>query len=490
MNSFRLFLSLLLPFIAATANSNTFKAGFAREPINPKITDTWTDLNRNFRYDEGEPWTDTNNNGRFDAVYLAGFGRPRIAQSNHDPIYATASVLELGTTRIAIVAIDAIGFMHEELLDLRSQLPQHLNIDYLVSHATHNHETPDTLGFWGKSRWQTGINPNYQAFVKKTMLKAVERATQRLQPAKLQAVEVASAMNLDVEDTRLPQVIEHGIRVFRFININTKETLGTWINWANHVETLWSNNLSISSDFVHYLREGLEVIDHRNPLYQSAVGGITLFLTGNVGGLMTTSPRVTVQDHLSGTKFKDPSFKKAQAQGYKLAFHILAGLESASSEVPTQLDFQQQSVHIPVANWKMRLAQLLKIIRRDIDWRGRTLSEVGALQIGTNQVLLIPGELYPEIAIGGIENLPGADEIIDVSKFKPLKSYMRGNIKMTVNLANDSIGYIIPRSQWDNKAPWSGPGGKKTYGEVNSLGIETADIIYEAAVQALEKLSR
>jgi len=23
-----------------------------------------------------------------------------------------------------------------------------------------------------------------------------------------------------------------------------------------------------------------------------------------------------------------------------------------------------------------------------------------------------------------------------------------------VNLANDAIGYIIPKSEWDNEAPW------------------------------------
>ena len=43
-----------------------------------------------------------------------------------------------------------------------------------------------------------------------------------------------------------------------------------------------------------------------------------------------------------------------------------------------------------------------------------------------------------------------------------------------VNLANDSIGYIIPKSEWDEDAPWIYEENEETYGEVVSLGPDTA----------------
>ena len=55
-------------------------------------------------------------------------------------------------------------------------------------------------------------------------------------------------------------------------------------------------------------------------------------------------------------------------------------------------------------------------------------------------------------------------------------------------MANDELGYFIPKSQWDNKAPWLYNSEKETYGEINSLGPETAPNIYRQAAQMLREL--
>ena len=55
-----------------------------------------------------------------------------------------------------------------------------------------------------------------------------------------------------------------------------------------------------------------------------------------------------------------------------------------------------------------------------------------------------------------------------------------------VNLANDSIGYIIPKSEWDEDAPWIYGEKDETYGEVVSLGPNTAPIIHENLVELIE----
>ena len=56
-----------------------------------------------------------------------------------------------------------------------------------------------------------------------------------------------------------------------------------------------------------------------------------------------------------------------------------------------------------------------------------------------------------------------------------------------VNLANDAIGYIIPKSEWDEDAPWIYGENEETYGEIVSLGPNTAPIIHEKIIKLIEE---
>jgi hypothetical protein len=66
---------------------------------------------------------------------------------------------------------------------------------------------------------------------------------------------------------------------------------------------------------------------------------------------------------------------------------------------------------------------------------------------------------------------------------------MPGKYTFTVGLSNDMIGYIIPRSEWDQKAPYIYDNESAPYGEVNSVGPETAPILYRAMAEVIGDLS-
>ena len=61
-----------------------------------------------------------------------------------------------------------------------------------------------------------------------------------------------------------------------------------------------------------------------------------------------------------------------------------------------------------------------------------------------------------------------------------------GDTVALTRLANDELGYFIPKRQWDEKAPYCYGLMKAQYGEVNSVGPEAAPII----CGAFEKLVR
>ena len=117
----------------------------------------------------------------------------------------------------------------------------------------------------------------------------------------------------------------------------------------------------------------------------------------------------------------------------------------------------------------------------------RYLSEVAFIQIGDASISGIPGELYPEIAVGGIENPIGADYVIAPQEVPHLRSQFSDKLNLMVNLANDSIGYIIPKSEWDEDAPWIYGEKEETYGEVVSLGPNTAPVIHENLLELIKE---
>ena len=117
----------------------------------------------------------------------------------------------------------------------------------------------------------------------------------------------------------------------------------------------------------------------------------------------------------------------------------------------------------------------------------RYLSEAAFIKIGDVSITGVPGELYPEIAVGGIENPEGADFEMTPQEVPYLRSQYSDKLNLMVNLANDSIGYIIPKSEWDNDAPWIYGETEETYGEVVSLGPNTAPKIHENIIKLIEE---
>jgi hypothetical protein len=148
-------------------------------------------------------------------------------------------------------------------------------------------------------------------------------------------------------------------------------------------------------------------------------------------------------------------------------------------------------LEVPVANRPLRFGAAIGVLDRDIDgFRPRTETEVALVEVGDLWIVCVPGELYPEIAVGGIENPEGADYEIAPVEVPPLRSAMRGRVNMMVNLANDALGYIIPKSEWDVKRPYLHGAKEDTYGEIVSAGPDTARLVHGALMELFAEASR
>ncbi len=476
------------------SESSELKAGFAAVAITPEVPDRWVDVNNDQKYKpkDGDYFIDGNGNGKFDPVWIAGFSNNKPANGVHDDIWARTMVVDDGKTRLAIVILDVIGFMHDDVVDVRKMLPGELGLTYTIIASTHTHEGPDMMGIWGKSPLKSGVNPEYMKFVKEQIVKSVTQAVGNIRPAILEiSQDLTGAAHL-VKDTRKPEVFDSGLRFIKAIDKENGAVMGSILSWGNHPETLWSGNLLISSDFPHFFREGVEKgVFNGDSLVKPGIGGVAVFMNGAVGGLMCTHPSLGVVDPFTGEELKKPSFEKALAEGNQLSMLALDAMENPSEIIEKAgISLVVRTLKLPIKNKIFRLGAALGILNRGTAGWMKMRSELAVLKIGEVSIVTVPGEIYPEIVNGGVEAPEGADFGIDPVEVPPIREMMPGKYKFIIGLANDEIGYIIPKSQWDVKAPFAYGREKAQYGEVNSLGPETAPILHQNIKEMLEELGK
>jgi hypothetical protein len=414
-------------------------------------------------------------------VYLAGFGHNRKATGVHDPLKVRAVVLEHGKEKIALVSVDLIGFFHPHIENVRQRMS---GFRYVLVSSTHNHEGPDTLGLWGASPIQSGVDAAYLAEVENQIVAAVQAADAGRKPVRVR-IGSAHAPEL-LHDAREPYIKHDELTALEFRN-NEDKPAGLIVQWNCHPETLGGKNTLVSADFVGATVQALRK-KHPCPI---------VYFTGTVGGLMT-SLHVEIKS-TSGKVLEDGTFEKTARYGELLAEVVDRALKAAQPVKLTPLQVRRRLVYLPLDNKLYLLARQLGVISREAFlWSGdlyraepvkevkagKPLSlrtEIAWLRLGDLDIAAIPGEIYPELVLDKVQDPadPGAD-FPDAPIEPAIYKQLHGPHRMLIGLAGDEIGYIIPKRQWDEKAPFCYGRKKAQYGEVNSLGANTAPLLCRA----------
>lgn len=420
-------------------------------------------------------------------VYMAGFGQNRKATKLHDPIMARAIVLEDGTRKVGLVCVDVVGLFYPSADRVRQAVK---GFDYVLVSSTHNHEGPDTLGLWGASPFQSGVDPEYLKKVESGAAEALQKAAASTKAAKAK-IGTAKGPEL-LRDSRQPKVLHDDMVVLRFDG-SDGQLLGLLVEWNVHPELLDDKNTEISADHVGY------TVAHLKQKHNCPVA----YFTGTVGGLMTNLG--VPLKNTKGEELKDGTFEKTELYGKRVGELADKALSQAEPIELTPLVVKTQQVLLPLENPLYRIAAQAGLLSRTAYvWEGNPTpaklvetkdftknvavrTEVGYLKFGELEVAAIPGEIYPELVLGKIEDpaQPGAD-FPDAPKEPAIYVNLKGKHRMLIGLANDELGYMIPKRQWDEKPPFCYGLKKSQYGEINSVGPETARIICEA-FQSLTK---
>ncbi len=457
------FAVLLAPLLAAEKPEGGLSVGLAEVDITPEVDPL------------GKP------------VWMAGFGVGRKATGVADKLFARAVVLRHGKQKVAIVSLDVVGLFNGFVQKVRKRLP---GFAHVTVSSTHNHEGPDTMGIWGPKLFVSGVDPAYMDLIEKRAAEAVKKADEAAAPvnARIGTVKAPELLH----DSRKPILLHDDLVVLRFDDAKGKAA-GIVVQWNCHPETLDSRNTRISADYVGYTVAALK------KTYACPV----VYLTGTVGGLMT-SLHVKIKDD-KGVELKDGTFEKTARYGELLAQAAVKAEKAAKAVELTPFDLRTREVYVPLENKLYILAAQLKVMEREaFVWKGDPYkaepteeidpkkplairTEVSHLQLGKLGIACIPGEIYPELVLGKVVTPAekGAD-FPDAPAEPGIYPSMPGPHRMIIGLASDEVGYILPKRQWDAKPPFAYGLTKAPYGEVNSLGPDTAPVLMKAFADLLK----
>ncbi|MBL8205646.1 MAG: neutral/alkaline non-lysosomal ceramidase N-terminal domain-containing protein [Blastocatellia bacterium] len=475
----------ILPFtLSSSAPKKELRVGFSAIAITPfgqnpawdgTITEsgvwgeTFTDANKNGYWDRGEPFVDDEGNsqidqsskGKYDGTYLAGFGDNRLATGKHDDLWARTMVVDYGSTRIAIVSIDLIGYYSDGsyygINQVQKLLDPKLGVQEILIAATHNHEGPDSIGVYGENFMKDGKYPKYLRFVDRMIARSITEAAQTLAPAKFRIgvtdpVKSPSIAGMQVRNGgRPPKFFDEEMRVMQFVSKQTNKTLGTLINWNTHPESMEDKNREITSDFIHAARETVE----------KKFGGTAVYISGPIGAVEIVGDSNTKntdrikfdgQDFLLKPNSTRPVFTFARTEAIgrdigKAAIEALAKSEWSKSHV---LEVKKADLQVPMDNQGyallLKLGVLDTVMNPDASGQPQAKTTIYAINLGDAQIVTTPGELFPEIYYGldkyRRNDCPAADT------GAPLEPSIRGAMtkkyRFMFGLCPDEFGYIVP----------------------------------------------
>jgi hypothetical protein len=497
--------------------ADTIEVGVAVQDITPELVEKfWNDANDNDYYEIGEEYVDANMNGVFDAVWIAGFGGGRPATGVSDPLEARAIALRHKDQTVVICVLDVVGYFIDDIEKIKADpIVAGLDVDHILISSTHTHEGVDTVGLWGPDPMVSGVNPDYQKLTRDRAALAIKQAVEGLKPARMR---VAQAQTVDMDgstlayhnDTRDPIIYDPTVTIAQFADAaDPSKTIATLVNWAAHPEYAGSHNNLLSADYVHWLRDTVEKGLPDQGV--AGLGGTTVFVQGPLGGQVGPGGGVAPLNK-EGQPVSMAGLPKAEAAGTsvgKLALEALA--KSGEDAAAFDITIRSQELYARVDNIAYQFGFQLGVLDRQLyNWdESMPISETNTpelksrityLQVGPLAMITSPGELHPELWVGGYDgSWSWGQSILNETMnapdltMAPAGPYLRDVMLMNPNvkyvfsagLAEDFIGYIIPSFNYvlDPNNPYLAEAKGDHYEETNSVGPKVEEQIHHPMLE-------
>lgn len=412
--------------------------------------------------------------------YVAGYRINNPAAGVLDNLMAKALWIDDNSGRggIVLVSVDCVGLFGADITEIRKRLEHFCVVTGCRSVnicSTHTHAGIDTMGLWGPLP-KTGRNKDFIEVVYNGVIAAVEQAYKNRCKGQIY-LGYGKADKGAQKAPRPPHVVSDVITRLRFVPENgTKEIY--MINFASHPESLEGKNSLVSADFPCYMAKYID--EHKN--------AEMMYFTGAIGGICMNP--MDQNNIISTIK-----------TGHRLG-EIICDIKEEIKLTP-KINILRQEIYLPCDNPVFWLASKINIIPEKMISTGTgklnlgMKTELSYIQFGELNMLLIPGELFPELAYGGY--LSQEESSIDASPAinpDPLCKIADDENLLIFGLANGEIGYILTPNDYllHPTLPFieepKDKFGRNHYPETNSLGPDTAYYIAETFTNMMKKINK
>lgn len=410
-------------------------------------------------------------------LYIAGYNQGVTISGVRDLQRANAVWLDSDDEAggIMVISIDCVGLASEYVKEIRTRLKdfsEEIGCEAINVISTHTHAGIDTFGLWGPA----GVDGKNSEFME-SLVEAAVAAAKSAYADRSEGALYYSFVKTDssfLRDSRYPIVLDPNLYQIRFKSSDPDKNGIRIVSYGAHAESLRGDNRLLSRDYPG------EVSD----IVLEKTGDDMLYIPGPIGGLVMTQEIVTPFD----------AVRNLEETGKRLANYLLSIKESKETKISSRLSFVREELEVPVENGVFKLYKELGILNNEIytDGNGNVIvkSEINLISIGGKEGVLfglIPGEIFPELVSGTSLKSEDPKALEALSKSAGYKNLI------TVNLANDELGYIVPPSDFivHPTNPYFQRyevNGEDHYEETNSVGKLCAEKVSNAFESALKKL--
>ncbi|HJZ86628.1 MAG TPA: hypothetical protein VKN99_15730 [Polyangia bacterium] len=516
------------------------QVGFAKASLSPSAANYSTDP-----YADFADWHDDNCNdvwnpgetaaGRPNGVWLFGrdSGRPGLGvhddpDGHDDGLEARTIVIKTHGLAIALTQLDLGGYFIDEMDKIRDLVRQAGDrVDLVLVGSTHNHEAPDTVGLWGRDDQHSGIDLKYIDFINHAAAQSIHDALAGLQEATLtigqaRTEDAGGDMSHYVGDSRDPVVIDNMLTLFLWKKLDGTP-ITALVNWSSHPDDTNGNNHMLTAGYPHYLRAALERGFTRMGTTYPALAPAVLFMEGQVGGQIGPSGLVHAIDDSGAEVHKcnlpqyapqrgcpdprnpgqfihitpDDCSLWPRAIGHAVATFAYKAAQTGATtvaDVPVGWRTKRFKAHVDNVGFQvLYLAGNFMGTRNIVDYdptkpidmtnRPATITEETYVTLGPSSFVTIPGELHPELFLGGYHGehagtypliKPQNPNPPDLSKAPPppyVCDVMEGDYRFALGLTSDYLGYILPAFNFElgTPQPWIDEAPGDHYEETRSI---------------------
>lgn len=373
-----------------------------------------------------------------------GVGTPSPVKEKKGDLFVRALVMENNGHRVAMVGIDNLGWP-AFLGDKSRALIERIPAENILIGVTHTHSAPDAYGF-PNEKGEVLADSIYLSWCVQQIADAVNEALDKVEPAALK-IAIGEAKGQIAYNYYAPQLYDPRCGVIQAVATsgqNEGKVISTLVNYAIHPEVIGSNRGILSPDMCGPLYERIE----------SQVGGMAIFMNGALGGMVTADNR-----RPDGKEAND--WNECIRIGHLLADQALAIVEKAELQNNPALYCASKVIELPIDSELMRMLIDHSPMKLNLSDEYTIKTTINLVNIGSAQILTIPGEALPNIGYY-------------------LKRNMHTKDPFLFGLTNDAFGYIITKEDYNSFKRYE-------YITRTSLGEMTGEIFIQEALQLIQE---